>query len=403
MLEVAPHVRDLGSSGIREIVNLAEASSRDIARLEIGEPGFRAASHILDAGRVAATRSTGYTHSAGVLELREAIAAGLLRRYDWSVAPEDVIVAQGAGQGISAVLSALVQPGDQVLIPDPAWPNYRMLTRLFGAVPVPYRLRAEDGFLPDIDRIAALITPRTRAIVLNSPSNPTGAVFPRELVRRIVELAAARDVLVISDEVYDELIFDGEPAHAAGFGTDNVVSVFSFSKTYAMTGWRVGYVVAPRWLAPTLAHIQEPLLSCISAVSQAAALAAVSGPQDDVASMRSAYRVRREIATAMLEPVVPFRRPDGAFYAMVALAPGVDSRLAALDLVEAGVSVAPGSAFGDEASDQIRISLASPDDVLVTGIERLVAWMASTDRGLAMGALHQDSASHRRSITANRG
>ncbi|MFT4307287.1 MAG: aminotransferase class I/II-fold pyridoxal phosphate-dependent enzyme [Microbacterium sp.] len=396
MLEVAPHIRDLGSSGIREIVNLAAASEHDVARLEIGEPGFRAAPHIIEAARIACELDEGYTHSAGTPLLREAIVARLERRYRWPVAPDDVIVSQGAGQGISAVLAAIVRPGDEVLVPDPAWPNYHMLASLFGAIPVPYPLRAPHGFVADPDEIARLMTTRTRAIFLNSPGNPTGAVYPRDVVRRIVELADARGVLVISDEVYDELIFEGEPAHAAGFGTDNVVSVFSLSKTYAMTGWRVGYVVAPRWLAPALAHIQEPLLSCISSVSQSAALAALTGPQDALATMRGAYHARRALAIGMLDGRVPYTRPHGAFYLMVGLAAGADSRLAALDLVRAGVSVAPGSAFGDAARDKVRVSLASPDEVLTRGLERFLQWFDATDGGLALGATATADASRGR-------
>ncbi|MFD1715835.1 pyridoxal phosphate-dependent aminotransferase [Amnibacterium flavum] len=382
MPHLAPHIDHLGASGIREIVNLVLASDRDIARLEVGEPGFPTPDHIVEAAVRAARSGIGYTHSAGMQALREAIAESVERRYGTAVPFDRVIVCQGAGQGISAVLSAVLSTGDEVLVPDPSWPNYAMLTVLHGARPVFYGLRPENGFAPDLAELESLVTERTRVIILNSPGNPTGAVLPRDVIGKIVAFAADRGILVISDEVYDELIFDGEPADAAGFGTDNVVSAFSFSKTYAMTGWRVGYVIAPEWLAPTLVHVQEPLLSCISGVSQMAAIAALQGPQAPVAAMRDAYRAHRDLAVSLLEPTIPVVRPEGAFYLMIPLAPGVDSRTAALELVEYGVAVAPGSAFGQVAADHVRISLASGTDVLRTGIERFLTWHDVTEAGL---------------------
>jgi aspartate/methionine/tyrosine aminotransferase len=197
-----------------------------------------------------------------------------------------------------------------------------------------------------------------------------------------VALAAQHDLLVLSDEVYDELIFAGEPAAAARFDAERVVGVYSMSKTYAMTGWRVGYLTAPSWLAPALWRLQEPLISCVSAVAQAAALAALQGPQDCVGQMRAAYLHRRDLAVRQLrEAGIEVTPPQGAFYLMLPLATGCDSRLAALDLVDQGVSVAPGSAFGDVARDHIRISLAPAEDVLAEGISRLTAWHAATRGG----------------------
>ncbi len=272
-----------------------------IVRLEIGEPDFVTPAHIGLAAREAIERGVGYTQSFGIAPLRDAICTRLERVCGLPYSPDEIVVGQGAVQAISAALFAVLEPGDEVLVPDPAWPNYEMLTLLRGGQPVRYPLRPERGFLPDVEELAALITDRTRVIVMNSPSNPTGAVFPSELVEAIVRLGAERGVWVLSDEVYDELIFEGDPANAAEYGRDHVIGIYSFSKTYAMTGWRVGYAACPRPLASLMGTIQEPLLSCISGVSQLAAVAALQGPQDCVAEMRASYRVRRNLVTELLD------------------------------------------------------------------------------------------------------
>jgi len=369
------------ASGIREILDLVLTSSMDIDRLEIGEPGFSAPPHVAEAAAIAARGDVRYTQSSGTLALRTALVDSLAARYGAAIDPGCVVVSQGGSQGIAAVFEALVQPGDEVLLPDPAWPNYESMTRIRGAVPVRYPLHPEAGFVPDPDEVLAMIGPTTRMVVLNSPGNPTGAVLPRAVVRRIVEGAAERGVMVVSDEVYDEIIFEGEPSAAHEFG-DNVVSVFSFSKTYAMTGWRVGYLVMPAWLATLVGHMQEALISCVSSVNQAAALAALTGPQDAVATMRDAYRDRRDLAlrllaTADIRPL----SPSGAFYLMVPLTPGVSSRDAALELVGRGVSFAPGSAFGSVASDQLRMSLASSPATIERGLGRFLDWYVESDGG----------------------
>jgi aspartate aminotransferase len=369
-------------SGIREIVNLVVAGGADVLRLEIGEPGFRTPAHIVEAAHRAAMAGTGYTQSVGRLELREAISAKLERVNRLCCPPDRVIVSQGAVQGCSAVLSALLEPGDEVLIPDPAWPNYEMLTLLHGAVPVRYPTPPERGFLPEVAELEALLGPRTRVLVFNSPANPSGAVYPPELVAGLLELAARHDLVVLADEVYDQLIFEGAAADAASLDPERVVGLYSFSKTYAMTGWRVGYVAAPNWLAPTLWTIQEPLVSCISAVSQAAALAALEGPQDCVAEMRDAYRRRRDLVVALLGKAgIEVPPPSGAFYLMLPFAPGVDGRRAALDLVDHGVATAPGTAFGEVARSYTRLSLASSEEVLAEAVERVAAWYRATDGG----------------------
>lgn len=387
-MQLGSWARQVPPSGIREIVNLVLAApDADVARLEVGEPDQPLAAHIVAAAQEAAAAGIGYTQSFGIAPLREAVAARLQRVARLTYAPDEIVIGQGGGQVVSAVFAALLDGGDQVLVPDPAWPNYAMAALLRGAVAVPYPQPAADDFLPDPARLAALVTPRTKLVVLNSPNNPTGAVYPPELVAAIVEIAAAHDLWVLSDEVYDELIFEGEPARAARYDRDRVVGVYSLSKTYSMTGWRVGYAACPRPLARLLGTIQEPMLSCISGVSQQAALAALRGPQDCVARALGVYRTRRDLVSTLLANAgFAAVRPAGAFYQMLPLAPGTDSRAAALDLVRRGVATAPGSAFGTVASDQLRISLASSEAALRTGIERLAAWAADTGAGATMGA-----------------
>ena len=385
-VQLGSWARRVPPSGIREIVNLVlTRGSADIVRLEIGEPDLPIEPHVVAAAQDAAARGLGYTQSFGIAPLREAIVERLERVAGLHYGADEIVVAQGGGQAVSVVFAALLDAGDEVLVPDPAWPNYAMSALLRGAVPVPYDHPASTGFQPDVEQLRRLISPRTRVIVINSPANPTGAVLPGETVRAIVELAAAHGLWVLSDEVYDELVFEGEMASAARYDRDRVVGIYSFSKTYSMTGWRVGYAACPRPLAQLLGTIQEPMLSCISAVSQHAALAALQGPQDAVTRRLAIYRARRDLVSSMLADAgFAAVRPAGAFYQMVPLAPGTDSRLAALDLVERGVATAPGTAFGNVAADQLRVSLAASEAALRDGLTRLVDWAQSTAAGASL-------------------
>lgn len=382
MPDIAPSALAVQHSGIREIVNMVIGRPKgEVVRLEIGEPGFSTPQHIVEAGARAASTAR-YAPSAGHLALREALVARMDRVAGVQVAPEQIIVTQGGVQACLATLTALLRPGDEVLIPDPAWPNYEMIVTMLGGRTVRYALPSEAGFVPDPDHVAALFTERTRVLVLNSPGNPTGAVFPKDVVRALVDAAAARGVVVLSDEVYDELIFEGGPADAITMDDRHVVAVHSFSKTYAMTGWRVGWAVAPNWLAPTIAKLQEPMLSCIPDLTGAGALAALEGPQDAIVTMREAYRARRDLCVELVTAAgIDVAVPRGAFYLMVPLAKGVDSRRAAIELVGHGVSVAPGTAFGDAAADHVRISLASEEPELREGLRRFTDWYANTEGG----------------------
>ena len=369
-------------SGIREIAHLAMQRGEGIARLEIGEPDFPTPSHIVEAAVQSARAGSGYTSSMGTEALRAAFAAKMHRLYGLDVPLSQVIVSHGGMQGCAAAVAALLDPGGEVLLPDPGYPNHAMLVTLFRGRATHYPLRPENGFVPDPEEISRLVSDATQLILINSPSNPTGAVIPEDVVEEIIDMARRYDITVLSDEVYDEIVFGMVPKTALQHDTNPVVSVFSLSKTYAMTGWRVGFIAAPSWLAERLAVLQEPLITCLSSVTQAAGLAALEGPQDCVFKMRDTYEQRRDIALSLTEAmgldVVP---PQGSFYMMLPLESGSDSREAALQLLDHGVSVSPGSAFGKRSASQLRISLATNEQVLREGMRRIAGWIEARGRG----------------------
>ncbi|HEV3403126.1 MAG TPA: aminotransferase class I/II-fold pyridoxal phosphate-dependent enzyme, partial [Gaiellaceae bacterium] len=282
----------------------------------------------------------------------------------------------GAAAGLFCSLLALVDAGDEVLLPDPGWSNLVPMTLAAGARPVFYALDRGAGFEPDLDAVAKLIGPRTRAIVVNSPGNPTGAVLARDTLGTLTRLAAERGIWLVSDECYDRLVLDGEHVGAASTAPepDGVLTVCSFSKTYAMTGWRVGYVVAPAPIAALVARMQEAVLSCPSTPAQKGAEAALAGPQHAVTDMRTAYARRRDLALAALDAHgVGYVRPRGAFYVMVDIsASGQSSQdFATALLAERKVAVVPGSAFGAQGEGLVRVSFAAPEASIDAGLDLL--------------------------------
>jgi aspartate aminotransferase len=373
---LAPSVRSaitgMSRSGIRQVMDLAWATPNAI-HLEVGEPNFPTPSHICEAAtRAIQDGQTRYTPNAGIAPLREALAAKVKRVNKINATSEQIVVSAGAVQAIYASLLSVLNPGDEILLPDPGWPNFRMMAALLNAKVTYYPLRAKNGFLPDPAEIEELITPRTKAILLNSPSNPLGTVLSEKVSRQIYEIASKANLWIVSDECYDEITFDKE---MFSFGTidadERVISTYSFSKTYAMTGWRVGYAVAPLTIASELSKIQEPLISCVSSPAQFAALAALQGPQDCVAEMRSAYKSRRdaaiEIATA---EGLRWVQPEGAFYLWMSCAEAGETSLDfVLELIkEEGVAIANGSAFGEQGEEWVRVSLANSVENISTGV-----------------------------------
>lgn len=367
----------LPESGIRRITNLA-STMPDCIRLEIGEPQFATPAHICEAAtRAMRDGFTRYTPSQGLLSLREAMSAKLARVNGLDIPPERIVATNGALSGLYTSCRALLEPGDEMLIPDPGWPNWEMMILTAGGRVVRYPTPRANGFLPDPDSMDGLVGPRTRAILINSPSNPTGAVMPAALVERMVAFAQKHDLWLVSDECYDECVFDGAHASPARFDTDGrIISLFSCSKTYAMTGWRVGYAAVPAGAIEVLAKLQQPVLGNICSVAQKAAEAALDGPQDCVGEMREFYRARREQAMAMLGAAgLTVDRPGGAFYVMVDVsAVSGDATGFALKLLhDYRVAVAPGDTFGPGGRGLVRVALCASEAALEAGLGTLIS------------------------------
>ncbi len=367
-------------SGIREIGNEALRTPGAI-RLDVGQPNFPTPNHIGDAGKRAIDEhKTYYTHTQGILSLREKIVAKLERVNGIKVTPDRIACAPGGVGAIAAVFGAVLEPGDEVMLPDPGWPNTRLMLTWTAARGVFYPCSAADGFQPDIEVMERLITPRTKLLLINSPNNPTGAVYPRATIERLIELAQRHNLWLLSDECYDQIILDGSWTSPASLAPDDprIVSIFTFSKSYSMTGWRIGYAAGSDELIDTATKVLESNSSCVSTITQVAAEAALDGPQDCVGEMVAAYRHRRDVVVDILrEADMLINEPTGAFYCMADIS---RARLPAREfafrlLRERGVSVAPGTAFGDVAAGAVRISLASSDADLREGVGRLAEFV----------------------------
>ena len=364
-------------SGIREIFDLANTIP-EVIHLEMGEPNFATPAHIRAAATEAAEAGfTKYTPNAGIPELRDALAKKLRERNGIEADPSQVVVTPGGIAALYTTLLSLCNPGDEILVSDPAWPNYEMIGHVQGLEVVRYPLLEEDSLEPSAEVVERHLSSRAKVVVVNSPGNPTGVVADRERLTELVELTRHRGLWLVSDEVYDEMMLDGgvAPSAAAPGAADHVVSVFSFSKTYAMTGWRVGYAVAAADIAELVVRTQEPTTSCVNGPAQYAALAAIEGPQDCVIEMREAYRSRRDrVGSLLTEAGVPHVRPRGAFYVWIDVSgSGLDGTgFARRLLVDHHVAVTPGAAFGIRGERFVRISLATEPDQLIEGVERLV-------------------------------
>jgi aspartate aminotransferase len=376
MPRLATNAARMPRSGIRRIMDLAW-SLDDVIGLHVGEPSFATPDHVRTAAEEAFERGeTRYVPNAGITPLRKAISDKVARHNGISASPEQVIVSAGGMQALYAALSATVEAGDEVLIPDPGWPNFAMAVQLLQATPVRYPLRSESSFLPDVAELDRLVTGRTKAMIVNSPSNPLGAVLTADLAARLCRLADAHDLWLISDECYDAITFDVPHVSPAAYDRQRrVISCFSFSKTYAMTGLRVGYLVAPEEVAATVAKLQEPLIACVNAPAQYAALAALEGPQEVVEVMRHSYQRRRDAATRLLrDSGTGFLMPDGAFYLWIDVRDrchGDVEEWALRLLREQRVAVAPGTTFGPGGQGWARVSLATESEDLLEGLRRI--------------------------------
>lgn len=371
-----------------------KAAGVDVIGFGAGEPNFPTPDYVVEAAAEACRdpRNHRYTPTPGLPELREAIARKMLRDSGYEVTPEQVVVTNGGKQAVYEAFQILLNDGDEVIIPTPYWTSYPEAVKLAGGVPVEVFAGADRSFEPDIDAIEAARTARTRAIIVTSPSNPTGAVWSRETIEAIGRWAVEHHVWVVSDEIYEHLNYDGARTSYIGQVVpevrDQLIVLNGVAKTYAMTGWRVGWLVAPEPVAKAAAKLQGHMTSNVANVPQRAAIAAVGGDLDAVYAMREAFDVRRKAIVAALNAIdgVHCPTPTGAFYAFADVS-GLLNRplgangsvatssaeLAAMLLDEAHVAAVPGEAFG--APGYLRISYALADDQLAEGMRRFQAWV----------------------------
>jgi len=360
-----------------------EAQGRDIIHLEIGEPDFDTPRHIVEAGKQALDQ--GWTHygpTQGLPELREAIASYICRTRGIRVGAEHVCVVPGGKPIIFFPLMALLEPGDEVIYPNPGFPIYESMINFLGAKPVPVPLVEDRGFSFDLNVLKDSLSPKTKMLILNSPHNPTGGVIPAADIRAIADMVRDRDLVVLSDEIYSRIYFDEEPLSITTLPgmLEKTIILDGFSKTYAMTGWRMGYGVMPTWLVDPVNKLMVNSNSCTASFTQRAGIAALNGPQDDVNKMVEEFRRRRDAFCAALNTLPGFRCaiPGGAFYAF----PNVQGtgrkskELADALLQEAGVACLSGTAFGAYGDGYLRFSIANSYEKLMDAVERIRKFLA---------------------------
>ncbi len=351
--------------------------------LHIGEPSFRTPEHIrLAAMHAIETEPITYGPAAGWPWLRELIADKIQRINGYTVSPKHVAIAMGGTGALQATFMATVKDGDEVLIPDPAWPLYQMQLAACGATGVPYPLDPHNDWLPTIADLEKLVTPRTRILLTNTPGNPTGAIFPKQVISDLLDFARRHDLYLVSDECYDQIVFEGEHMSPATmlsqeeFELGRFIGIYTFSKTYAMTGWRIGYVVTGTDLLKTIVDVLNAGYTNMSTPIQHAAAAALTGPQECVAEMCEAYRRRRDLTVSLLKDYGRYLyTPHGAFYTLIDVTGKhgeLRGRQFALDLLgERNIAVAPGSGFGSVSQHFIRISLAASEEELERAIPEI--------------------------------
>ena len=394
MTRIASRVSQLNGEGALAVYSRAkelERQGRSIIHLELGEPDFHPAAPVVDGIRnaVAAGRDR-YCSTRGVPALREAIAEYLKRTRRLEVAAEQVLIAPGCKMALSLAMMALIEPGDEVLYPDPGFPIYPSFTRGLGAVAVPFGLEEKNKFQPDIEEIARKITPRTSMIIFNSPNNPTGTVFRDSALEHLARLAVKHDLWILSDEIYARILFTGEYKSIWSLPgmAERTVVIDGFSKSFAMTGWRLGYAVAPTQVIDAMDLLVLNTFTCTAEFTQVAAIEALRDSTNAVATMVAEYRKRRDQFIAGLARIPGFRcqAPDGAFYAWVNIEEtGISAEeLQKVLLEEAGVAGIAGAAFGPGGKNYLRFSLVSARNLLEEALERMqrvsTQWRATVSR-----------------------
>ncbi len=365
-----------------------EATGRSVIHLELGEPDFDTPRHISEAAVQALLdgRMTHYPPATGIAPLKEAIVADVRRWKGIEATPEQVIVTPGAKPIMFYAMLALVNEGDEVIYPNPGFPIYESMIRYVGGTAVAAPLREANDFRMDVEEVASLVTERTRMIVINSPHNPTGSILTTEDLHRIAQIAVERDLVVLADEIYGRLQYEGEPLSIATLPgmAERTITLDGFSKTYAMTGWRLGYGIVPDWLVPSYSRLVINSVSGTSAFAQGGAAAALTGPQDEAEAMRAEFMARRELIVAGLNaiPGVSCIMPHGAFYAF----PNVgsfgpsSSQIADHLLYDAGVCGLAGTAFGEHGEGYIRFSYANSRENIRDALERITGSLARLER-----------------------
>jgi aspartate/methionine/tyrosine aminotransferase len=372
---------NLGTETAFEVLARAkalEAKGHDIVHLEIGEPDFDTPQNIIDAAKKA--MSEGYTHygpSAGMPDVRQTMADFVATDRGVSVSPDQIVVTPGAKPIIFFTAMALLDPGDEVIYPNPGFPIYESMINYMGATGVPLRLREEQGFAFDPDELASLVTDRTKLVIINSPQNPTGGMLPPEVLERLAGLAVERDFYVLADEIYSQIIYDGE--HKSIYAYDGMpertIVLEGHSKSYAMTGWRLGYGVFPAEMATAVARLQTNSTSCTCSFTQIAGMEALRGPQDSVRAMVEEFRARRDLIVDGLNAIDGFscHKPRGAFYVFpnITGTGRTSKQLENLLMDEAGVAVLSGTSFGEYGEGYIRLSYANSQDNIRKALERI--------------------------------
>ncbi len=372
-----------------------EATGREVIHLEIGEPDFDTPRNVSEAAARALLDdgATHYTAATGIAPLREAIVDDVQRWKGLDATPDQVVVTPGAKPIMFYTMLALVDDGDEVIYPNPGFPIYESMARYVGGTPVAAPLREANDFRMDVEEVASLITARTRLVVINSPHNPTGSILAEDDIRRIAELAVEHDLIVLADEIYGRLQYEGTPLSIATLPgmAERTITLDGFSKTFAMTGWRLGYGVIPEWLVPAFSRLVINSVSCTNAFAQAGAVEALAGPQDDADAMRAEFIARRSLMVDGLNaiPGVSCVMPHGAFYTFpnVASFGRTSAEIADHLLYDAGICGLAGTAFGKHGEGYLRFSYANSRENLSLGLERVRESLSKLERtGELVGA-----------------
>ena len=386
-MKIAQRMSRLGTESAFEVLAKArrlEAEGMEVIHLEIGEPDFNSPSNIVDAGKRALDEGyTGYSPSPGYPELRERIAEEIRETRGVSVTGDNVVVTPGGKPIMFFLMMAVVDPGDEVLYPNPGFPIYESMINFVGGVPVPMQLHESKDFNIDIDEIAGQITDRTKLMVINSPNNPCGSIVPKEDLKWLSELANKHDIIVLSDEIYSKFLYEGEHHSVSTFPDmrERTIILDGFSKSYAMTGWRIGYGVMPLELVEPISRLATNSVSCTASFTQMAALEALSGPQDDSYAMVAEFKRRRDIIVEGLNQIkgIRCRVPKGAFYVFPNIEDtGMSSQQFADDLLnKAGVACLTGEAFGEYGDGFVRFSFANSTENIEKALDRIESFVKS--------------------------